>query len=298
MSTFLPNLRQSSWLDAMRNAWLVLWAGIALKLILPHALANSLRPFLLAAPLLPLAAKDLSHLPDALARTRAALAGRAWGKLFVAWLPPELVGLMRVGRSLRRGCRDWLLRRPQPRPPAGRPFSYLERGSYRTAVAIVLVSSCVELPVTAALLPLFFHDATKLHVIHLLMLAGTLSTLAWVFGDRWLLGAGKHVLTEEGLQLRIGARIHGTIPLDAIASCERISEPMADWLRRKGIERHRAVCASPLDKPNIVLIFSSDSCVRLTHMGVEREGLSCVFLYLDHPQELADPASGETQWRQ
>src|SRR5438094_2411680 len=106
-------LRQGSWLDAIGKAWLILLAGIFLKLILPRALANSLRPLFLVAPLLPLIAKDLSHLPDALARIRAALAARAWRKLPAAWLPPELLGLVRLDRDLRHGCLNWLLRRPQ-----------------------------------------------------------------------------------------------------------------------------------------------------------------------------------------
>jgi hypothetical protein len=46
------------------------------------------------------------------------------------------------------------------------------------------------------------------------------------------------------------------------------------------------VLASPLDKPNTVLIFESDGRVRLTHLGVERTGLACVFMYLDRPQDL------------
>jgi hypothetical protein len=288
-------LRRSTWLDAIGNAWLILMGGMALKFLLPHALAVSLRPLFLVAPLLPLVAKDLSHLPDALERSRAALAARAWPALFAAWLPPELVGLVRLGRDQRRGCLNWLRRRPQPELPAGRAFSYLERGSYRTAVALVLFSAFVELPIHVAILPLFVHQAAALHLIHVLMAVGILSTLAWVLGDRWLLGSGQHVLTEQGLQLRIGARTHGTIPLGAIAGCERISEPMADWLRRHGIDRRRAVRASPLDKPNTVLIFTSDSRVRLTHMGVERAGLSCVFLYLDHPHELMHVVDTETQ---
>ena len=299
LSLRAERLRQSSWLDALGKAWLILWAGLIVALILPHALARSLRPLLLAVALLPLIAKDLSHLPEALARTRAAVRLRAWPALFAAWLPPELVGLVRLGREQRRGCLNWLRRRPQPPVPAGRAFSYFERGSYRTAFAIVLVSTFVDLPLNAAILPLFVHNPTELHVIHLLMLAGSVSALVWVLGDRWLLGAGQHVLAEQGLQIRIGARTHGTIPLAAIAGCERIAEPAADWLRRRGIDRRRAVSASPLDKPNTVLIFASGSRVRLTHLGVEREGLSCVFLYLDHPQELIhDLASGGTRWRQ
>jgi hypothetical protein len=188
--------------------------------------------------------------------------------------------------ALRRGFMHWLLRRPQPAMPAGESFSYLKFGAYRTGFAIVLLAALFELPLDAALLPLFVHDAAKLRLVHLLMLTGTLSTLAWVLGDRWHLGAGKHVLTEEGLQLRIGARTQGLVPLDAIAACERLDEPASSWLRREGVERHRAATVSPLDKPNTVLILKAGSRVRLTHLGVERNGLACIFLYLDRPQDL------------
>ena len=287
LSQQAARLRRTPWLDVIRNAWLVLLGGIFTKVLLPATLANGLRPLVLVAPLLVLAAKDLSHLPDALERTRVILRTRAWRKLPAAWLPPELVGLFRLDGALRRGCLHWLLRRPQPQAPAGRSFSYLERGSYRTAVAIVLVSSFVELPLHAAVLPLFVHDPAALRIFHLLMLTAVLQTLASVFGDRWLIGAGQHVLTEEGLQLRIGARTHGLVPVDAIAGCERIVEPMEQWLRRHGIARSHAVKASPLDKPNTVLILQEDSCVRLTHLGVERSGLSCIFLYVDRPQDLS-----------
>jgi hypothetical protein len=279
-------IRRTPWLDVIRNAWLVMIGATVIKLMLPAQLADSLRPLFLIAPLLVLVAKDLSHLPDAIERTRGILRMRAWRRLPAAWLPPELVGLIRLDGALRRGCVNWLLRRPQAEAPAGRRFSFLERGSYRTAIAIVLVSAFVELPIHAAVLPFFVHDPVVLRILHLLMLAALLQTLASVFGDRWLIGAGQHVLTEEALQLRIGARTHGTIPLETIAGCERIDEPMEKWLRRHGIERRSAIKASPLDKPNVVLILRPDSRVRLTHLGVERAELSCIFLYVDRPQDL------------
>ena len=94
--------------------------------------------------------------------------------------------LAEVDRDLRRGCLHWLLRRPRPDAPAGRSFSYLERGSYGTAVAIVLFSTFIELPIHALVLPFLVHDPAALTLIHLAMLAGVLSTLTWVFGDRWL----------------------------------------------------------------------------------------------------------------
>jgi hypothetical protein len=286
LSLQAERLRRTPWTDVIRNAWLVLLGGMALKAMLPAGLGHALRPLLLVAPLLVLIAKDLSHLPDALQRSRGILHTRSWRKLPAAWLPPELVGLLQLGAAQRRGCINWLLRRPQPALPAGETFSYLTFGAYRTGVAIVLFSSLVELPLHAVFLPLFVHDPAALRMVHAAMLAGSLSTLAWVLGDRWHVGAGGHVLTEAGLQLRVGARAHGSIPVDAIAACERIDEPVHTWLRRRGIARRDAVTVSPLDKPNTVLILTSDSRVRLTHLGIERTGLRCVFLYLDRPQDL------------
>jgi hypothetical protein len=53
------------------------------------------------------------------------------------------------------------------------------------------------------------------------------------------------------------------------------------------------VRASPLDKPNLVLILAPDSRVRLTHLGVARTDLSTIFVYVDRPQDLiAALASG------
>jgi hypothetical protein len=54
-----------------------------------------------------------------------------------------------------------------------------------------------------------------------------------------------------------------------------------------GIAPIDTLTASPLDKPNTVLILHDDCPVRLTHWGVPREGLACVFLYVDRPDALA-----------
>jgi hypothetical protein len=285
-SPFAARLRQARWTDQFLQAYLIFLGACVLRFALPDALGHALRPFLFVAPLLPLIAKDLAHFPDALARTRAAVRARTWRALPAAWLPPELVGLIRLDRALRRGFVGWLLRRPRAAQPAGRSFTYLERGSYRTACAILLVSCLLELPIDAAIVQLAAADHGARLSIHLLMLAGALSSIAYMLGDRWLIGAGEHVLTEQGLELRIGARTHATIPLQAIAACERIDEPAAAWLRRHGVNPRQAVRASPFDKPNAVLRLQPDNKVPLNHMGVERSDVSCIFLYLDRPQEL------------
>ncbi len=275
-------------MEQIQQAYLIFIGASFLMFLLPGGVKHALRPLYLVLPLLPLVAKDLAHLPDAIARFRAAYAARAWGALFAAGWPPELVGMVRLDRELRRACMAWLQRRPRPPAPAGRAFTYLEQGSYRTVCAILLISVLVELPLDAAIIPLLVRGEGERMAIHLLMLAGALSSLVYMLGDRWLVGDGRHVLTAQDLQLRIGARTRGTVPLDAIATCERLAEAHDAWLRRHGIERSRAVraSASPFDKPNAVLILKEGSRVRLHHLGVEREGLFCIFLYIDNPQDL------------
>ena len=283
---FARRLRLSSWTDMAKCAWLVLLGMIALKTVLPAELGNGARPLLLVAPILPFIAKDLAHWPDALARLRAAFADKAWRRVLSACWPPELIGMLRMDAAMRRGFLHWLRRRPQPALPAGEALTYLERGAYRTAIAIVLMATLFELPFHALLLPLYVKDAHTLRLLHTLLALGSLSTLVWVLGDRWLVGRGCHVLNADGLTLRVGERTSGCIPLDAIAGCERIDVTPAEWCRRHGIARHKTLLASPLDKPNAVLILAPDSRVRLTHMGVARSGLACVFLYLDQPARL------------
>lgn len=283
---YAQHLRQLSWRDMFKYAWLTLLGTIALKLAAPVGFKDSLRPVIVVAPLLPFIAKDLAHWPDAHRRLQAAVAARAWPRMFSACLPPELLGMLRLDTAMRHGFMGWLRRRPQPALPAGQAFSYLERGAYRSAIAIVLLAALVELPLDAAILPLFVKDEGKLRLLHLLMVTGSLSTLVWVLGDRWLLGRGCHVLDADGLQLRIGARTGGTIPLAAIADCRRMDEAPTDWCREHAIAPHKTLLASPLDKPNTVLILTTNSPVRLMHMGVARTGLDCVFLYVDRPHLL------------
>lgn len=284
---FPLRLRRTPWTTVIRNAWLALLSLAIVLAVLPAWLCHALKPWLFAVPLAMFVAKDLAHVPDALARTRAVLAARRWRSLPVAWLPPELVGLIRTDRALRRGFLHWLLRRPQPAAPVGLAFGYLGQGAYRTGVAIALFCIFVEIPLDAAIVPLLVRDHGAAHMLHGLMAVACLSSLVWVLGDRWLVGAGQHVLDDDGLCLRIGVRTAGWIPRAAIAACARLNEPVPAWCRRHGIAPIDTLTASPLDKPNTVLILKDDCPVRLTHWGVPREGLACVFLYVDRPDALA-----------
>jgi hypothetical protein len=291
LSTFLSGhaqyLRRTPWLTVLGKAWLLMVGCALVKPMLPRGLGQALRPLVWLLPLLVLVAKDMSHLPDALARIRVLLAARAWSRLPAAWLPPELVGLFRLDSALRRGFVHWLRRCPHAALPAGQAFGYLERGAYGTVVAIVLFSLLVEIPLDAFIASFFVHDPVTRRVLHAVLLAGALSSLAWVLGDRWWIGAGRHVLDADSLHLRVGARSHGSIARSAIAACERVDVPAAAWCRARGIAPHAALVASPFDRPNAVLMLEAGNSVCLQHLGRARTGLACVFLYIDRPDLLA-----------
>lgn len=287
LSGHAERLRRTPWLAVLRNAWLLMFGCVLVKAMLPGGLGQAMRSLVWTLPLLLLVAKDMSHLPDALARTRTSLAARAWSRLPAAWLPPELVGLFRLDGALRRGFVNWLLRRPHAALPAGQAFGYLERGAYGTVVAIALVALCVEIPLDGFVASLFAHDPVTRRVLHAMMLVGALSSLAWVLGDRWWIGAGRHVLDGDSLHLRVGARTHGSIARGAIAACERLDVAAAAWCTTHGIDPRAVLVASPFDKPNAVLMLEEGNTVCLQHVGRARTGLACVFLYVDRPELLA-----------
>lgn len=79
-------------------------------------------------------------------------------------------------------------------------------------------------------------------------------------------------------------RWHVSAPLMPHARGARCSPPA-------GRRSWSAWCASPFDKPNTVLVLKGDSQVRLRHLGVVREKLFCIFLYIDNSQDLVQALS-------
>lgn len=186
------------------------------------------------------------------------------------------------------GCLGRLRRQPMPCAlPDGVALGYLERGAYGTATAVVFVSLLLELPVHVLLLNLFVKDADKLVLLHALGAAAVLYTLAWLLGDRWHIGAGRHVLTDDALHLRVGARAEGVLPLAAIARMEPVRLPVPIWRRRHGVEGTDMLLVTPFDKPNFVLVLTDDARVDIVHWQVKKRLPRYVFMYLDRPELLA-----------
>jgi hypothetical protein len=96
------------------------------------------------------------------------------------------------------------------------------------------------------------------------------------------------VLTESALDLSVGIRAFGTIPLAAIEGCERIDEPRDAWCRRRGIALRETALVTPFDAPNLVLCLRPDLPVTLTCYQREKSAPRYVFLYLDRPDQLAN----------
>jgi len=282
-------LRATTWRELAGLAIGALLLASIAKRLAPEAVKPLLHHAGLALPLLLLMAKDIAHAPQAWQRLRSAHAARApWYAHLTALLPPELPGLFKLDRLLWLGC----LRRVQGKLapatlPDGVALTYLERGAYNTARAVVFVALLLELPTHALLLHLFIKDPDALLVIHMLGAIAVLYTLAWVLGDRWHIGAGRHVMTAETLHLCVGARVEGTLPLAAIARVEPVDLLLPTWRHRHGVARRDTLVVTPFDKPNCVLVLHKHAQVDILLHQVTTRLPQYVFLYLDRPALLA-----------
>ncbi|MGF6272206.1 hypothetical protein ABIB38_000548 [Massilia sp. UYP11] len=278
-----------SWRDLAAWGLVAMFLVSIAKWLAPDAARPFLRNVALALPMLLLAAKDIAHAPDAWRRLRSAHAARApWHTRVTALLPPELVGMLRLDRLLWVGCVMRLRRQPAPCAlPDGVALTYLERGGYGAATAVVFVSLLFELPVHVLLLNLFVEDAGTLALLHVLGAVAVLYTLAWVLGDRWHIGAGRHVMTDDALHLRVGARAEGVLPFAAIVRLEVVDSPLPIWRRRHGVASQDTLLVTPFDRPNCVLVLGEDARIDILHWQAQKCLPRYVFLYLDRPELLA-----------
>lgn len=286
----LERLHDTSWWTLLGYAYAVFICGSMASLVLPDPLAAALHRCALVSALLLIVAKDLAGAPDFARRMRqAARPGTAWSERLGALLPPEFLALIKLDRAMWRAFSRWLRRDPPPARPAGTVLTYTRQGAYTTVLAIAVFSVVIELPLDAAIASLFLrHQPAARTVLHVMSALSGLYTLAWVVSDRWLVrAAGGHVLTDTTLDVSVGIRAFGTIPLAAIDGCERISEKRDAWCRRHGIALRDTALVTPFDAPNLVLRLRANPPVTLTCYQLDQSARRFVFLYLDRPEQLA-----------
>ena len=284
---YARQLNDTSWINVLGYAYAFFITMPLLGYLAPSEWRGAVKALGLALPLLLLAAKDLSSIPDVAARLRTLRRqGAGPFSLLAACLPPGLVGLPRLERQIWRDFFCWLRRQPLPARPAGLALTFDQQGAYRAVLAFGFLSVLVELPLSAAILPLLIKDAAVVRMIHLAFALGSLYTLVWLLGDRWRVRGGHHVLTSTHLDLQIGARASARIPLDAIEDAQPLRQSVSEWRRAHAFRLAEAVTITPFDKPNLVLCLRPDAGCTITHHGRARTGVRYVFLYLDRPERL------------
>jgi hypothetical protein len=186
-----------------------------------------------------------------------------------------------------RGCWAWLCRKPHTaRRPGGIRLGYLQQGSYSAAAGIVLVAIFGELPVSHIFASLLVADPALEWKVHVMLVIGSIYSLAWVAGDRWHVAEGCHVLGESDLDLKVGVRAAARIPLSQIIGASRIDERRAQWCRQNGISARDTVVISPIDRPNVILMLAQGARIPISLYQVERYAPTYVFVYLDRPELL------------
>ena len=287
VTAYARQLNDTSWVTVIGYAWALFIAFVMLMIVTPAGWRTPLRALGFALPLALLVAKDLASIPDVAARLRALRRqGAGLGSWLAACLPPGLIGLARLERAIWRGFFCWLRRQPRPTRPPGLALTYHERGAYSTAIAFGLFSVLVELPLDAAIMPLLIDDPALVRKIHLLVAAGSIYSLVWLLGDRWLVRGGHHVLDTTHLDLQVGARASARIPLDTIEDAQFLRQSIIQWRRAHPCCDIEAVNITPFDKPNLVLRLHQGAGCTITHHGLERSGVRYLFLYLDRPEVL------------
>lgn len=285
----LTRFREASWARVVQMGLGVLIIVSLAKIVFTDPNARMLLRIVAAASFFgTLALKYALELPGGL---RRGVASRRAGATLGAWLaetqPEELRGWMRLHRAQWKAFLAWAFRRVRPASPPGQGIGYLRRSSYPTLVIMVLLGSCIEMPVLFLLVGAQHLPHTTIMALHSAILGLTCASVAWVLGDRYLLGAGQHLVTANELIINLGARCVGRIPLCAIAGCRVLNRrgpcgdetdvsPAADLL-----------VVSPFDRPNVEISLAESHVVVVTHLQRPRAGLRRLVLYVDDPSGFA-----------
>lgn len=282
-------LRNASWLDLLKCAYFIFIASFLIGFVVPDEVRREfVKPATFALVMMLIAGKDLVHAPEAFARLKSARAARqGLHQQLGALLPPGLSGWFRLEREMWRGCGAWVRRQPNTVVrPAGIKLHFLDRGSYSAAAGIILVGIFGELPVSHIFASLMEADPSLEWKVHMMLVLGSIYSLVWVAGDRWHVSSCYHVIGEEELDLKIGARAEARIPLDQIISASRVNESRAEWCRRNCVDMRDTAVISPIDRPNVVLAIAPGAQIPMSLLGLERNAPPYVFLYVDRPELL------------
>ena len=235
------------------------------------------------------AAKLLVDGYGGLARYREATREDApWFARLSALMPRLLVAQARMDRAHLGAFGAWIRRLP-PEPLApGRQFGLQKRSSYSTLIVLGLISTFVDLPMSALIASVMSKDPAVQLRIHLLMGALAIYSLIWLLGDRRLMQRSAHVLDDSALHLTIAGRLRAHIPLADIVRAEAVNDSVPDWCKRQVVPLSAALCVrpSPFDRPNLALFLNPGTSAELIQWQLQRPAPRILLLHVDEPGQL------------
>ena len=169
---------------------------------------------------------------------------------------------------------------------AGTALTYLEKGSYNTALLIALIACMVDVPFSALVIQSVAADPGLRVRAHAVLLAITLYCIVIVLADRKAVRSTVHGVDPGKITLRIGKRFCADIPADAIDHIEEMREPERLWCGRNHVRWFETMTVTPFDQPNAVIVLNDGAAIACHSYGVRCYLPKYVLLYLDQPGSL------------
>jgi hypothetical protein len=170
--------------------------------------------------------------------------------------------------------------RKQPQSPLC-GFTFHNGPEYQAFGYVLWLSVLVEIPFTLFMVHIIPALAGCRLAIECGLTLASICALIAVRADRYAMAHTCHQITDDGLHLRLGLRMHGFVRIGAIQFVERI--PSGSWrtLSRQWQASGLAVAKlSPLDKPNLMLRVTP-GLVALHGMGGKPQYPQIIGLFLD-----------------
>jgi len=136
----------------------------------------------------------------------------------------------------------------RPAPVEGKAFGAMAGSGYRNAVFVVLFMLAVEMPAVHLLLGVMIDAGLVRSIVQATLLLSSLYLALWLVGDlRLLRETPGFVVGSAKLEIALGQRARGQVPLAHVRRVERIDGPDANETADDG---GRPVRLTPLPAPN------------------------------------------------
>ncbi|MBQ0944293.1 hypothetical protein KAK07_13195 [Ideonella sp. 4Y16] len=281
----LASLREAPWVSFLQQCLGgVLLSGLVLVWIPRVETRSSVKLILMLALLACVALKYALEWPQTLSRVRSS---RVAGQGVIAGLgqlaPPELAGLARFQWRVLLACLRCRRTARSDDTPTDGEVDVLARSSYPTVLAIVFLMLATEVPVSFLVLQGLPMDPSARLRLHLVLMLVAAASAMMLLGDRCMLRQRRHRLDTKGLRIQLGARTSGCVAYDAIAEVKVLSRQQRRDLKRPPMMVGSELWISPLDRPNLSITLRPGGVLAITHLTMQRTGLSTLYLYVSDP---------------